>query len=153
MILIVCSACRLALRTSGDPSEVDYLVGTQCEWYPNKYPCPMEDCPGPMVITDTIASIDIEHIDIRELTPQETFQALCGMGLPNEKVCTADYLREVLSKQQVASVQARDIVNTSRCVLDSITLGNGYRIYLGASPMGAVVYRIAPPRVEEFNRG
>lgn len=146
MITIACIRCHLALRTSGEFSEVDYLIGMKSEWYPDRYPCPRSGCSGKMTLTDAIASEDLILLEVHELTPQEVFQALQGMGLPTEKECSESNVRDALEGRTVTAIDVRNLYGTNRSVLNSITLDNGHRIFLGSSPHGAVVYRIATPR-------
>jgi hypothetical protein len=153
MITLACLQCRLALRTTGHYEEVDFLVGMHCPWYPDRYPCPRRECPGLMTLTDAIASEDLVHLEIHDLTPQEAFQALQGLGLPSERVCRAEYVQQTVLGQTVVALDLQPIPNDNRCILHSLTLDSGYKIYLASSPQGAVVYRVAPPRshVKEFD--
>lgn len=146
MITLACLKCRLALRLSGEFGEVDYLVGMKSEWYPDRYPCPTSGCGGTMTLTDTIASVDLEQLKIHDLSPQEAFQALHGMGLPNERECSAELVLETLIGRTVTAVDIQDLRGTNRAAIHSLMLDNGVRLYLGSSPYGAVVYRVAPPR-------
>lgn len=146
MITLACLTCHLALRTSGDFNEVEHLIGSKCDWYPNRYPCPRSGCNGRMTLSDVIESKSLSLLEVHELSPQECFQALNGLGLPKERSCTeADVFRAMVN-QKVLSIDMRSVSNTARAVIHSILLENGNRIYFGSSPQGAMVYRIAPPR-------
>lgn len=158
MITLACLTCRLAIRTTAktdETVELDFLVGMKSEWYPDRYPCPSPECLGLMTLTDTIASEELKNLELYDLTPQEAFQALNGCGLPQERGCTKEAVIEAMTGQEVTSIEVFTVPNTRSSILKSIQLSNGYRIYLGAGPAGATVYRIAPPRsyVKELANG
>lgn len=155
MITIACLTCYMALRLSGEHDEVDHLVGTKSEWYPNRYPCPRSGCGGVMTITDAVDAQVLTMLEIHDLNPQEVFQALQGMGLPAERACTEGVVRAALTGRSITSMDLQPLRNTMRSVLHSFTLDDGTRVYLGSSPYGAVVYRVAPPRsvVRELTNG
>ena len=146
MITLACLTCHLAIRTTGETLEVDFLVGMKSEWYPDKYPCPSLECTGLMTLTDTIASEDLVDLELYDLTPQEAFQALNGLGLPTERGCSEENVLAAMVNQKIAALDLFTVTNTKHSILRSIQLENGYRIFFGAGPMGATVYRIAPPR-------
>lgn len=155
MITIACIKCHLALRTTGDFNEVDYLVGMKCEWYPDKYPCPRSGCNGKMTLTDVIESSVLELLEVHDLTPQECWQAFQGLGLPAERACTPEAVADAMQASVVISVDMQAISNDKRTIIHSILLGTGVRVYLASSPQGAMVYRIAQPRsvVQEVLNG
>jgi hypothetical protein len=155
MITLACLTCRLALRLSGDDREMDYLVGIRSDWYPDRYPCPRSACEGKMVLTDTIASTDLENLEFHSLNAVEAFQALNGMGLPPERACNAEKVGEAMRGGTIVAMELQDLSGFNRTVLYSLTLDNGIRIYFGSSPEGAVVYRIAHPYsyVKELSDG
>jgi hypothetical protein len=146
MITLACLKCQVALRLSGEFDEMDFLVGMKSDWYPDRYPCPTGGCGGTMTLTDTIASVDLEKLRVHDLNPQEAFQAMHGMGLPKERECSAELVLKTLVGHLVTSVDIQDLRGSNRSVIHSLTLENGVRLYLGSSPFGAVVYRVAPPR-------
>jgi len=145
LITLACLECRLALRTAGDHGEIDGLL-IHTEWYPDRYPCPRSGCQGFMTLTDAIASDELDRLEIHDLSPQEVFQAMQGMGLPSEKACSVEHVQEAMAQKRVLSLDIRAVSGTSRSVVYSILMEDGVRIYLGSSPQGATVYRIAPKR-------
>lgn len=151
MIFFVCE-CGLALRTVGDPEEVDCLVGTRCEMYPNNYKCPQYGCGGRMQFAESIESESLAKLDVVDLTPSEVFSAFNGLGLPKERDCGETAVRELLMGQKVTGVELRQIRGANRTVVHSIELEGGRRVHLAASPDGPVAYRISSLRryVEEF---
>jgi hypothetical protein len=146
VITLACVNCLLAMRTTGEFSEVDYLIGIKCDWYPDRYPCPRSGCFGKMTLTDVIEPRLLDQLEVHDLTPQEVFQALQGMGLPKERACTVEDVHAVLHGQRVIFLDLQSVPNSTRSVLHSFTMESGQRVFLGSSPQGAVVYRIAPPR-------
>lgn len=145
MITLACLTCHLALQISGEHSELDYLVGMRSDWYPDRYPCPRSGCESSMVLTDTIEPAALSKLEIHHLNPQEAYQALHGMGLPEERHCNDKAVLLALVGRTVKSVETQDLGGANRTVLHSITLDNDCRIYVGSSPFGALVYRIASP--------
>jgi hypothetical protein len=146
MITLACLECRLALRTSSEShDEVNFLIGMYSEWYPDRYPCPRFGCNGKMTLTDTIASSELALLEMHDVTPQEAFQALQGMGLPAEKECHPDDVRAFFA-QPIKAVEVSPLPGTTRSVVRSFIAADGTRLFIGSSPFGAVVYRIAPPR-------
>lgn len=146
MITLACVKCFLAMRTTGEFNEVDYLIGIKCDWYPDRYPCPSLDCDGCMTLTDAIDSRLLEKLDVYELAPTEIFHALQGLGLPKERSCTVTDIQTAIGDQKITYIDLQPLANTQRAVLHSFTLENGCRIFLGSGPQGATVYRIAKPR-------
>lgn len=145
MITLACLECHLALRTCGEPVEVDFLVGMKSEWYPDRYPCPRSECKGLMTLTDVMDPQVLPLLEIHDVSPQECFQALKGMGLPKERECGVLETIEAIKDKRVVGMDLYRLANDKRAVLTSILMEDGTRIYLGSSPQGALVYRIAIP--------
>lgn len=145
MITLACLTCYLALQTTGEHDELDYLVGMRSDWYPDRYPCPRSGCGGNMVLTDTIEPAALAKLEIHHVNPQEAFQALQGMGLPEERHCDGPECQGALVGRTIKSVELQPITGAERSVLHSITLDNDVRVYVGSSPYGALIYRIAAP--------
>lgn len=146
MITLTCLHCHLALRTTGELQELDYLIGPRSEWFPNRYPCPRSGCNSQMIFSEALDSKILAALEIHDLSPQEVFQALNGMGLPNEKKCDLATVLEALNGQKIVGIDASEIRNAGRTVVRSITLEDGKRIYFGSAPQGAIIYRVAPSR-------
>lgn len=85
----------------------------------------------------------VAKLRIRDLEPTECFTALMGGGLPEEQLATASAVRQALLSSVVRDITVRNLAGTSRCILERLVLEDGTRIYLGAGPQGATVYRIA----------
>ena len=146
MILIACTVCRLAIRAQGNPEEMDHLVGQRSDWYPDKYPCPRSECTGLMVIADAVEPESLGYLEIHDLSPQESFQAFMGLGLPEEKDCNVSLVRQLMRGSKIISLDLHGLPGTQRSILHSLLLESGVRVYLGTSPQGVVVYRVVPPR-------
>lgn len=144
MIFLVCS-CGLTLRATGEHSELDSLIGPSSDWYPNKYPCARMDCKGPMSFVEQLASEDLPKLEVIDLTVQEVFSALHGLGLPNERDCGEAALRG-MSGKLLEAIDAAQIRGSNRSVVYSFKFADGTRLFLGGGAEGAVAYRIAKPR-------
>lgn len=143
MIYIVCLDCKSALRVVGDIDEVRSLIADDSEWYPDKYPC--WKCSARAKLMYSIESNALPQLDMRDLTPQEAFLALSGVGLPEEQDCSVTAVTSVLKRATIMEVVVRPIRNSSRSCLDCLILSDGTKVYLGSSVHGATVYRIATP--------
>ena len=145
MIYIVCLTCKSALRIMGDSREIEHLVGRICEWYPSSYPCWTDNCVGRAQFLERIDADVVRRIEVRDLTPQEAFLALNGMGMPDEKDCSAAAVKQVFESSPVKYVDAVQIRDSHRSIVNYIEMENGTRIYLASGPEGAIVYRISRP--------
>jgi len=142
LITIVCLTCRVGLRTCGDEAEVSTLLGPESECYPDQYPCPTDGCVGRAQYLESIDPAALARLEIHEVTPQEAFAALNGLGFPPERDCGETAVRLALT-HQVTEAGVRQIRGTNRSVLDWLQLDDGTRLYLASSSEGAVVYRLA----------
>lgn len=142
MIYLLCSACKLALRVSpGEtPGECESLLGPGSEWYPDNYPC-FSCGRGASIMEPGDVGQDVE---VHDVSPKEAFAALHGLGLPEEKDCTAEAVRALLPGAKIQRVAVRQIRNSHRCVIDYLELEDGTRVYFGAGPPGAIIYRVSP---------
>jgi hypothetical protein len=84
-------------------------------------------------------------MELHDLIPIEAFAAFNGMGFPSEQKCSLTTVRELFSEHPVRKVNGSDVEGQERAVIDSIELWDGTVLHLGASPAGAVVYRVARP--------
>lgn len=142
MIYLVCEECKAALRVSpGEPpGECEALLGPGSEWHPDKYPC--FRCGKKTSITEPS---DVgPDVEVHDVSPKEALAALNGLGLPAERDCTAEAVRMLLPGKKISRVAVSQIRNSHRCVIDHIELEDGTRVYFGASPPGAIIYRISP---------
>jgi len=143
MILIVCTPCNLALRVMGNPIELDQLVGRESPFWPSSFPCPRCEKKAHGLLEVEADPNALRVMELLDLTPQEAFIAFSGMGLPNERSCGRAQIEE-LFKTPVRRVVGQ-ATQTDRFILEHIEFWDGTKLYLGAAPGGAVVYRIAAP--------
>lgn len=142
MIFISCTStsCEFVARIqTPDETEADQLIGPSCDWYPDRYPCPVcdERC--------AISTKNMSTARVRDLTVHEAFVAFNKVGLPGEHECGATVVEKLLREQRIVDVSVRHISGTNRCTLDRLTLDNGVALYLASSVHGACVYRITKP--------
>lgn len=144
MITIVCATCKHAICAVGEVSEVDLLIGQRSDFWPDKYKC--WDCGKHMegFLTPEISAAVLNELFIYELTAPETFAALMGLGLPQERVVETDTVLELFEKAGL-KVQGKSYRGEQRYFIDVIEFPNGMKLHLGASPQGAAVYRITKP--------
>jgi hypothetical protein len=135
MKLFACLVCRLALRIVGDAAEEARLLEPPAAGFT----CP--GCDAPVAAT---ADPEVLHAArVVDLTPEEAYAALHGLGLPEEQDCRADRVALLLRERPVRRVVARDLPGSRRAVLESIELWDGTLLHLGAAPEGAVVFRVS----------
>ena len=144
MIIIACKVCGTAVCTSGEHDEVDYTIGTKCDWYPDRYPCPKLDCKGLGEMIEQLDPASVRDMDVHDLTVQEAFAAFHGLGLPEERDCGPTAVLEAF-KVPVKSVDAKLLKGSNRTILYSIEFENGVRMFLASSAYGALIYRLATP--------
>lgn len=144
MITIACMTCGTAIRTAGDEAEVYSLLGHGSEYYPDKYPCVAAGCRGHAQYLEAISPIAMAQLIIHDVTPQEAFAALNGLGLPPERDCGETAVRQALTGR-VVDAGVRQIRGSNRSVLEWLLFEDGTRLFLAASGEGAVVYRLARP--------
>ena len=142
------------MRTAGEPDEVDHLIGSRCDWYPDSYPCPHYGCGGRMHFTESLESESLAKLHVVDLNPKEVFAALHGLGLPEERDCGKTAVLELMLGRRVVSVEATQIRGENRTVLHSIEFEDGRRLYLAAGTDGPTAYRLSTPHryVEEALR-
>jgi len=147
-MMILCPQCCLVIRISGDANEFDSLLGAHSQWYPDKYPCP--NCGTKCTLQEHIEANALRILDVHDLTIAEAFAAFNGLGFPEERECGPTAVRE-LFKQPIEKIDLQQIRGTNRSVIHSIVFKDGTKMFLAASPMGAIIYRISKKRsiVEE----
>lgn len=143
MILIVCNKCSCGLQVVGEPSEVDHLVGIRSGFWPDKYTC--FRCSGTAAgyLTAEVSQAALSVLDVKRVTSAEAFIALNGLGIPEERTCCEEVLLPLLRQCGVRVVGKP--AGGTYYVIDELVLPDGTRVCLGASPKGAVVYRIVKP--------
>lgn len=144
MILVPCMHCFTAVRVMGDPDEVAMLVGPKSEFWPNKYTCVScgSSCEG--IGEGDAEPAALTKMKVRDLAPQEFYAALHGLGTPDEMICDAATVRDLL-KRTIKKVHGSTLPNTTRFLLEAIELEDGTKLHFAAGAAGAVVYRITRP--------
>lgn len=153
MIVVTCLPCALAIRVMPTHAvqphairELRELVGDKSEFWPNKFSCPSceQSCTG--LMEELVDSRTYAHLTLRDLTPAEAFAAFKGAGFPEEQRCSMAVIQELFKEQPVRKIIGSDVGGSQeRIILDVIELWDGTKVHLGASPEGAVVYRVVRP--------
>lgn len=144
MHVFVCSSCFYALRVLNGEHDGGNLVGPLSDVWGKFHECPA--CSANKMFghpESALAPELVAKIRIRDLEPTECFTALMGGGLPEEQMANASTVKTALLGSAVRDITVRNLPGTTRCILDRIVLEDGTRIYLGAGPQGATVYRVA----------
>jgi hypothetical protein len=144
VIYLACQSCDAVLRVCpGEEGEIESLLGTGSEWYPDRYPCPR--CTGKCAFTTIMDPLRLAASCTIDLKPQEAFVALCGAGLPEEHDCGSTAVEQLFTSKKVTKVSTRQIRGSNRCVLDVVEFEDGTVAYLGSSTFGATIFRISKP--------
>ncbi|WP_394831791.1 hypothetical protein LVJ94_35275 [Pendulispora rubella] len=143
--LIACPHCGLVLRVLGDDAETETLVGPRATEWPDGFRCATCGKQAKGLIEHEASPGALEAARVVEVTPQEAFAALNGLGLPEEQSCTASKVRALLQSSPIRRVAGQDVSCAARFRIEHVELENGTRVYFGAGAEGAVIYRIAPP--------
>ncbi len=143
MILIVCLHCKTALRVIGDVAQGHELVGPGSTFWPDKFTCFRCEKPARGLLE---AEVSIKTpLEVKDVSPEEAFAALHGLGLPEERDVDRLIVSELMRTHPVRRVACKDIPGVSRVVVDHIELWDGTRLHFGSSNEGAVIYRITRP--------
>lgn len=141
MITVVCTVCNAALRVTGDMSEVDMLVGTRSEFWPDRYICFACGQPARSFLSPEVSAAVLAQLHIVDVNAQEAFAALNGLGVPDERTCCEEVVLPLFERQGI-KVKGRQIRGARRYCVDELEFPDGTRLYLGASPQGALIYRV-----------
>jgi len=149
--MLACDACLTVIRVFGDAEVIDNLIIGHSKWTAG-WPCVSDNCHEFMRrVTDTeevsgvFAAADSTLLHVNELSPEDAFSALCGLGLPEEIGTQPEVIRALLLSNKVRDIQNWQAAS-GRTVLDWLELENGVRIHLASSPAGPVVYKITRNR-------
>jgi DNA-directed RNA polymerase subunit N (RpoN/RPB10) len=144
MILIACPSCNHALRVTGDPEEISYLLGEKSELWPDQYAC--FNCgksAGHYLIAETTAAA-MAMMHIVDLTPQEALAALSGFGLPGERTCCREVILPYFEQAGI-KVKGQQPRGQQLFRVEELTFPDGTTMFLAPSAMGAVIFRIKKP--------
>lgn len=141
MIAIVCVHCSNALQVHGDQEEAAKLVGVRSSFQQDGYECFNCGKEATCLLAAEVSELARKALVVHDVTAQEAFAALNGMGIPSEATCCAEVL-EAMFQSVGLKVNGRQMQKTNRYVVNSITFPNGDTVHLGGSSVGALAYRI-----------
>lgn len=140
--LFICTECQQSVIVK--VRKEDLMPGGRLERPPE---CPM--ChKGQMIHTSKPGPLDPKDT---EITTDEFMFFLAGLALPGEVVTQKEPVVAMLLAHRVVKVDATSV--NDRCVVESILLDNGVRLYFAASGMGAVVWRAVREEKEDAGSG
>ena len=140
MLVFPCFQCGHAIRVIEVGTDTEHMIGAKSEKWPDKFQCPICDGSVTAVLEMDLTPFMQRSFQIHDLEPLEAYLAFDGMGMPEEASSNPGSVEEAL-KSGVVKVRCEPALGTTRTVITSIECSNGKTLYLGASPLGAVVYR------------
>jgi hypothetical protein len=143
-MIIACLKCRAAIRILGDDAQTRLLVGTQSDYWPDNFPCYRCGGKAEGFLEPEVAADALLTLEILDLTADEAFAALNGLGVPEEQNCCAEVIEELFQEHGI-KVAGRQQRGVTRYYVDYLELKDGRKVYLGPSPQGVAVYRITKP--------
>jgi len=144
-MIIVCLKCSVGIRIiSEDLKEMELLVGTKSEYWPNQYPCYKCGKMASGVHEAEISADASRALSIIDLSVHETYAALNGLGVPSEQTCCREVLEQLLESSGI-KLHGRQLRGQTRFIVDRLELADGTMLYFGASSQGAAIYRIVKP--------
>lgn len=141
MIVIACSKCSHALRVNGEVRDVDSLVGQGSEYWPDKYPCYNCGEKASGFLTPEVSALAMQALIITDVSPEEAFAALNGLGIPSERTCCEEVILPYFESVGI-QVKGKQMRGQTRFILEELTFPDGTRMQIGASPQGAIIYRL-----------
>lgn len=145
MLLVPCLNCYTVVRVFDDVEKSDSLVGPGSEFWPDKYTCVSCNaaCQG---IEENEASLEaLSKMKVRDLSSEEMFAAQNGLGTPEEMLCDAATVRDLLLHNKIKMVGGETVRGTTRFCLTHIELETGVKLWFGSAPSGAIVFKITRP--------
>ena len=146
MMLLLCSSttCGLVIRVVGDQAQVSTLLGTNSDFFPDKYKCAC-GASASLAFEEEINPASIAGHPLRTLEAEEAFRVQYGLGLPEEQNCTRRSVETALRRSPIKRVGGHEVHGNASFILEFFELEDNTRIYFCASPHGASVYRIVSP--------
>lgn len=151
-MITFCRQCFLIVRVIDDSErQIETLVGQRSDFYTIPglgYRC--IECPDAKadfyLWDDYLAEDVLRKAHFRELSAEEYFRALMGVGTPDELRCDAATVCELFASKRVKSVSVHDLRGSTRCELRRIEFEDGTVLHLGSSVTnGAIAFRITRP--------
>lgn len=124
----------------GDMEEITTLVGERSEFWPDKHKCFNCDCSVIYCLTMEVSPVALAAMDVHDLTPQETYAALNGFGLPEERTCCPEVILPLFQAVGVSVKGSR--INTGTYRVEELTFPDGTTLFLAPAAVGAVIYRV-----------
>lgn len=141
MITIACLKCRHAMRVVGEDDETQTLVGRKSDLWPNKFKCFQCGAMAEGMLTVEISAAAWTRLIVHEVTPQEAFAAVNGMGIPEEHTCCAEVIEPMFEAVGV-KVRGHQLPRTNRYVIEQLVFPDGRTVHLGAAMQGALAFRV-----------
>lgn len=142
MIFLACTACRHALRVTGDMEEEASLLGEGSEFWPDKYTCFHCGEKVTHCLTPEVSPAALRTLIVHDVNAQEAYAALNGFGIPEERTCCPEVITS-LFEQAGLRVKGGKVNGLFR--VEELTFPDGVTIFLGPSTVGAVIYRVRKP--------
>lgn len=141
MILYICTSCYFTARVLDDPANM--LGPTSDTWTSST--CPRCESASTLVgaFERDVDTLLTAKLRITDLTDVECFNMLHGGGLPEEGIAPPELVKAALLASPVEGAGVEGIPGTMRTIITHLILRDGTRLYLAASPQGALVYRLA----------
>ena len=143
-MISLCSACGTVVRVLGDSQQVELLVGSRSQFWPDRYVCPK--CDGAAVGCEQPTAEMLSGVPgetLFELSAEEALALHMGLGVPSERRVSVELLDETLREHVVQWGLGID-VSSGRVYINWLETKAGTRVFLGAGPCGAVAYRVKP---------
>lgn len=141
MITIACRLCSHALRVNGEVRDVDSLVGQGSEYWPGKYSCYNCGAPATGFLTPEVSPLVMQSLIITDVSAEEAFAALNGLGVPAERTCCEEVILPYFEAAGI-QVKGKQLRGQNRYILEELTFPDGTRMQIGPSPQGALIYRL-----------
>ena len=142
MIYIVWPKSRLVIRVTGRDDRIAELAGDESHWYPDQYPNPVRDQYELGSVAEAADASALGNVELKELSAEEAFVALSGLGFPEERDCRPCAVRQQFASA-VRRIEAEPLPGTNRTLIRSIVFDEGSELFLGAAPEGAIAYRLS----------
>ncbi len=136
MLLFVCAGCPKAVRC------MDLPDGVVPQEIPNSAECAKCGSSFSLIPERMAGPEALSTLEIQDLTFEELYYWSSTGALPHERPSDASSVTAALVGRSITSVGVDRRVQGA-AVVTHLVLDDGTRVYFGASPYGAVVYRLA----------
>lgn len=145
-MIIVCLACRSGIRVVPENlEEMELLVGTKSEYWPNNYPCYKCGKMASGVHEPELSANAARALEIVTLSVPEAYAALNGLGIPAEQTCCQEVLAPLFEERGI-KLHGRQPSGQLRFLIDRLEFPDGTNVYFAPSSQGAAIYRVVKPR-------